>query len=67
MAFTPAQNHEIELPVTLIDQVPRVPAKEYTWLNGQEDVLSGTLCILILHNVLAAITLKTLSFLCGSF
>lgn len=29
VAFSPAQNHEIEFPITLIDQVPCVPVKEH--------------------------------------
>lgn len=28
VAFSPAQDHQIELPIPLIDQVPCVPAKE---------------------------------------
>lgn len=37
VAFSPAQNHEIELVISLINQVPRVPAREDNLLNTQGD------------------------------
>lgn len=33
MAFTPAQDNEVELAVALVNQVPCVPAKEPNMLN----------------------------------
>lgn len=38
MAFSPAQDHEIELPIAPINQVPRVPAREDNLLKEQGDV-----------------------------
>lgn len=46
MAFSPAQNHEIELPITLINQVPCVPARDDNMSNKQRD---GTLWVLLLR------------------
>lgn len=47
MAFSPAQNHEIELPVTLINQVPCVPAKEDKLLNREQGATCGDVqCII---------------------
>lgn len=39
VAFSPAQNHEIELSVALINQVPRVPAREHDRLNQQRQMV----------------------------
>lgn len=39
MAFSPAENHEIKLSISFINQVPGVPAKEHNLSNTQENVL----------------------------
>lgn len=43
MALSPAQNHEVEFPIALVDQVPSVPAKEHSWLNDQQDIMLTSL------------------------
>lgn len=36
MAFAPAQNHEVKFSISLIHQVPSVPAKHKSWVHTEK-------------------------------
>lgn len=47
MAFAPAQNHEVKLSISLIHQVPSVPAKHHKSLVHTEKT-TETVCAILL-------------------
>lgn len=47
MAFAPAQNHEVKLSISLIHQVPSVPAKHHKSLVHTEKTRDKVCAILL--------------------